>query len=112
MNPARALAWIKLAHTFVWTVFAGSILAIPPLALAGQLRAATLLALLVAGECLVLALNRMRCPLTDLAARHTEDRRDNFDIHLPLWLARHNKSVFGTLYLLGLLVLAWSALVS
>ena len=64
----------------------------------------------MAGECLVLVLNRMRCPLTDLAARHTEDRRDNFDIHLPLWLARHNKTVFGSLYLLGLLLLGWRVL--
>jgi hypothetical protein len=26
------------------------------------------------------------------------DRRDNFDIYLPLWLARHNKMIFGTLF--------------
>ncbi len=38
-------------------------------------------------EVAVLAFNGMRCPLTDLAARYTDDRRDNFDIYLPLWLA-------------------------
>ncbi len=41
---------------------------------------------------------------TDLAARYTEDRRGNFDIYLPVWLARQNKTIFGTLFLAGGLV--------
>jgi hypothetical protein len=28
-------------------------------------------------------------------------RRDNFDIYLPLWLARRNKAIFGALFVLG-----------
>jgi len=32
--------------------------------------------------------------------------RDNFDIYLPLWLARRNKVVFGALYAFGLLTVA------
>jgi hypothetical protein len=59
----------------------------------------------------VLLFNRMRCPLTGVAARYTDDRRDNFDIYLPEWLARHNKTIFGTLYVAGvLLTVALSAL--
>ena len=45
---------------------------------------------LVPIECAVLAVNRGQCPLTDLAGRYTEERTDNFDIYLPLWLARHS----------------------
>jgi hypothetical protein len=100
-----ALHAIKLLHTVVWAVFAGSIVAIPLLALAGAFRWASILALLVLLEVLVLLFNGMRCPLTAVAARHTDDRRDNFDIYLPEWLARWNKHVFGTLYVVGLLVL-------
>jgi hypothetical protein len=48
-----------------------------------------------------LAMNGGHCPLTDLASRNTTDRTDNFDIYLPLWLARRNKTIFGTLYALG-----------
>jgi hypothetical protein len=48
-----------------------------------------------------LAVNRMRCPLTDLAARHTDRREANLDIYLPLWLARHNQAVFGALWIAG-----------
>jgi hypothetical protein len=49
----------------------------------------------------VLVLNRWRCPLTSVAARYTADRRANFDIYLPEWLATHNKSIFGALYFVG-----------
>jgi hypothetical protein len=44
--------------------------------------------------------NHGRCPLTDVARRYTDERTDNFDIYLPLWLARYNKAIFGTLFLL------------
>jgi hypothetical protein len=43
--------------------------------------------------------------LTDLAARNTEERADNFDIYQPLWLARHNQAIFGTLFVAGELFL-------
>ena len=66
-----------------------------------QFRIAAILTGLLLVECAVLAMNRGRCPLTDLAGRYTEDRTDDFDIYLPLWLARHNKTIFGTLFAIG-----------
>jgi hypothetical protein len=38
-----------------------------------------------------------------VAGRYTSERADNFDIYLPLWVARHNKALFGGLYVLGIL---------
>ncbi len=58
-------------------------------------------------ECAVLAFHRGRCPLTDLAARFTDDRSDNFDIYLPVFIARHNKAIFGTLFVVGLVAEIW-----
>jgi hypothetical protein len=52
-------------------------------------------------ECAVLFFNRGKCPLTSIAARYTEDRADNFDIYLPVWLARYNKLVFGAIFICG-----------
>jgi hypothetical protein len=101
---ARALHAVKLIHTVVWAFFATSILAIPAAAWIGAWKAAGILIALVSVECLVLVANRMRCPLTDVAARYTADRADNFDIYLPLWLARYNKHIFGPLFVVGLLV--------
>jgi len=109
-HPERILRRIKLLHTVAWAVFAGSIVVIPFAALGSRWRLAFGLIALVALECVVLVVNRMRCPLTDVAARYTEDRRDNFDIYLPLWLARYNKQIFGPLYLGGVVVaiVLWS----
>jgi hypothetical protein len=97
------LIGIKLLHTAVWLVFAGCIVAIPFAGVWRQFRLAAVLTGLVLVECAVLAMNRGRCPLTDVASLYTEDRRDNFDIYLPLWLARRNKTIFGTLFVIGAL---------
>lgn len=94
---------IKLVHTAAWALFAGAIILIAVAAALGAWRAAVFLIGLVLVECLVLFANRMRCPLTGVAARYTEDRTPNFDIYLPEWVAQYNKHIFGTLYIVGIL---------
>jgi hypothetical protein len=110
MRSQAALRSIKVLHTVVWAVMAAAIVAIPVATYAGRLRWAGALSALVMVEVIVLTLNRMRCPLTGVAGRYTTDRRANFDIYLPLWLATWNKQVFGTLYAIGLVyaVVRWS----
>lgn len=102
-----ALVAIKLAHTVVWAALAGCIVVLPIMGLANRLDWAATLSVIVLVECSVIALNKGRCPLTNVAARYTEDRADNFDIYLPLWLARHNKAIFGALFLGGEIVVLW-----
>ena len=63
----RVLAGIKLLHTTIWFFFAGCIVAIPIAGAWLQFRWAAALSGLVLVECAVLAMNRGRCPLTDLA---------------------------------------------
>jgi hypothetical protein len=104
---ARKLMRIRLLHTVIWAIMAMAILALPWLAWSGQFRLAFWFTFLVLGECLVLALNGGRCPVTDRAARYTTERAANFDIYLPLWLARYNKQIFGFLFVAGELVLLW-----
>jgi hypothetical protein len=93
---------IKVAHTIVWAMLVAVILAIPLLAWQRRDTAAAVLTAIMLGEVLVLVVNRWRCPLTDLAARYTDDRRANFDIYLPLWLAANNKRIFGSIFAAGL----------
>lgn len=100
---APALKAVKLLHTVAWAFFAGCIVALPLASWRGLHAAAAWLAAIVAVEVAILALNAWSCPLTAVAARYTDDRRDNFDIYLPLWLARHNKRLFGGLYVVGIL---------
>jgi hypothetical protein len=109
-STASALRSIRVAHTAIWALFAGAIVAVPLAAWLEEWRIAVALIALVCIECLVLVANRMRCPLTDVAARYTADRRANFDIYLPEWLARFNKQIFGTLFIAGIVftVVRWS----
>lgn len=103
-SAASSLRLVKMAHTIVWAIFAACILAIAPLAWLGHAWQAGALILVVLVEVLVLMANDGHCPLTAIAARYTVDRRDNFDIYLPAWLARHNKLIFGSIYLCGVAV--------
>ena len=103
-SAATALRRVKLLHTAIWAFFAGCVVAIPVLALAGPLQGAVLSIAAVSVEVAILALNRWRCPLTAIAARYTDDRRANFDIYLPVWLARYNKEVFGSLFGAGVVL--------
>ena len=61
-------------------------------------------------EVVVLLVNGMRCPLTDIAAGYADERPVGFDIFLPPWLARNNKLIFGTLWVLAelFLVVRWA----
>lgn len=107
MNASTTLLAIKLAHTVAWAFFAACVVLLPVAVFRGRLDLAAVLIAIVAFEILVLALNRGACPLTSIAARYTADRRANFDIFLPLWLARYNKQVFGTVFLVGVIYTVW-----
>jgi hypothetical protein len=105
-EAARRLQLVKLVHTVVWAVFAGCVVAIPWLTWHRRFAAAVVLATIVLGEVVVLWYHRWSCPLTAIAARYTDDRRANFDIYLPEWLARHNQRIFGSVYVIGVAYLA------
>ncbi len=102
-SPQASLRAVKVLHTIAWAFFAGCILAIPVYAWRGELGTAVVLIAVVFVEVFIILANHWRCPLTEVAARYTDDRKDNFDIYLPLWLARYNKQIFGTLFVASLL---------
>lgn len=100
------LKLIKILHTLIWLVMA---LAAIYILYAGLTNTFDLLLLvsisLLIMETLVLLINRWTCPLTPLARKYTSDQKDNFDIYLPEWLAKHNKIIFGTISIFGLFLL-------
>jgi hypothetical protein len=100
-DPTAALVTVKVVHTVVWVFFVSCILAVPVSAGLHHFNASAAFAGLVLLECLVLAVNRCRCPLTDLAARFAPEDSPNFDIYLPKLVAQYNKQIFGTLFVLG-----------
>ena len=100
------LLLVKAVHTIVWAFFVACIAGVYVFAWRREFAPAFALAGVVAVEVFVLVANRMRCPLTAVAARYTDDRAENFDIWLPRWLARRNQAIFGTLYAGGV---AWAS---
>ena len=110
MSATKRLTAVKVLHTIIWAFFAACIVTIPVFAWAEMYGAVLWLTGIVLVEILVLALNGWACPLTGVAARYTEERHDNFDIYLPLRLARYNKQIFGSLFIVGQLfvLLRWS----
>ena len=111
VSDATKLRTVKLAHTLIWAFIAGLILALPWFGWTRRFGLSAFVTALVVGEGIVLAFNRGRCPLTDVAARYTTDRADNFDIYLPLPIARYNKQIFTAIFLLGevVVVTRWLA---
>jgi len=103
------IVFIKTLHTIVWATMVACIVAIYVFASTGRFGWALVMIAIVVGEVVVLLVNGMRCPLTPIAARFTDDRRPNFDIYLPQWLARRNKEIFGALFVGGLIyaAIAW-----
>ncbi len=103
MTTKEAIRTVKIAHTLIWAILASCVIAIPISAYISYFSVASSLIVVVSIETLVLALNGWRWPLTGIAARYTDDRAPNFDIYLPSWLARYNKTIFGTLFVAGML---------
>lgn len=44
------------------------------------------------------------CPLTILARKYSDSTKDNFDIYLPNWLAKHNKLIYTGIMIIILLI--------
>jgi hypothetical protein len=94
---------VKTLHTIAWAFFAGSTFYVLYAGITGTINRWVWIAIgAVLFEALILFVNKWTCPITPLAARYTEDRSDNFDIYLPEWLAKHNKTIFTILFVIGL----------
>ena len=108
MGNQNTLFWIKLLHTLIWVFFVGVIFYVLFSGITGKINTYTWVGIaLVILEGVVLLIFKMFCPLTILARKYSDSTKDNFDIFLPNWLAKNNKLIFTTLYLIGLaLVLA------
>ena len=111
MTNASKLFSVKLTHTAIWLFMVSVIVYVLYCGLADDVNVYTWIAAgLVIAEGLVLLVFGGRCPLTILARAYSDSNRDNFDIFLPNWLARYNKTVFTTVYVVGLIVVGYRLL--
>lgn len=95
MTNNTRLTLLKLLHTFIWIIFNIIIFYLLWAALNNQLDKLFWIGIaLVAAEGLTLLLFNKLCPLTIIARKYSESTKDNFDIYLPNWLARHTKLIY------------------
>jgi hypothetical protein len=47
------------------------------------------------------------CPVTIIARKYSDSTKDNFDIYLPNWLARHNKLIYTSIVIVAVVILIY-----
>ena len=105
MNQTKKLLAIKLTHTLIWLFFVVVIFYILYSGIFDKINTNTWISIgLIILEGIVLLIFKMFCPLTLLARKYSNSEKDNFDIFLPNWLAKNNKLVFTTIYVVGLVI--------
>lgn len=98
------LLFVKLIHTLVWLFFNVVIFYMLYAVVINKLDIWLWVGFgLVLLEGLTLIIFRWTCPLTVVARKYSDSTRDNFDIYLPNWLARHTKLIYTTLVVLILI---------
>lgn len=97
---SKQLVAIKLIHTVVWLILSGAIFYILYSGLFNRINMYTWIAVgMIVLEGAILLIFKWSCPLTVVARRYSDSTRNNFDIYLPEWLAKHNKTICTTLFL-------------
>jgi hypothetical protein len=102
------LITIKIIHTAVWIFFNMVIFYLAYAAVTDKINVMVWVGVgTVLAEGIVLLVFKNMCPLTVIARRYSDSSRDNFDIYLPNWLARNNKLIYGTIFVIILCLLIY-----
>jgi len=90
MRNETKLAVVKIIHTLVWIFFNTVIFYMLYAVLVGKLDVWLWTGYgLVALEGITLVIFKCSCPITNIARKYSISSKDNFDIFLPNWLAKH-----------------------
>jgi hypothetical protein len=93
------LTVIKIIHTLIWIFFNIVLGYMAYAVITNKIDKYVYIGIaLILLEGLVLLFFKMKCPLTIIARRHSDSTKDNFDIFLPDWLAKHNKLIYTTIF--------------
>lgn len=102
------LHFIKLIHTAIWVFFNLVIFYLYYAVITIHIDKWVWICIgLILLEGLVLLIFKGICPLTLVAGKYTEAKKDNFDIFLPEWLAKYNKLIYASLFIVALLILIY-----
>ncbi len=107
-SDEKRLFIIKPIHTAIWLVMVTAILYVCYAGIADKINGLVWFCVaLIVVEGIVLLICKWRCPLTIIARKYTDNQPVGFDIFIPAWLAKHNKTIFTTIFLAGTLLVLW-----
>jgi hypothetical protein len=102
------LTAIKILHTMIWVFYNVVIFYLLYAVLTNKINKWVWISIgLVLLEAIVLLVFKMKCPLTVVARKYTDSTDDNFDIYLPKWLAKYNKVIFTSIFIIATVVLVY-----
>ena len=95
------LTTIKIIHTVIWVFFNVVLFYMAYAVIVDKIDKFVWIGIgLILLEGIVLLSFKKMCPLTLMARKYSESTKDNFDIYLPNWLAKYNKLIYTTFFIL------------
>lgn len=97
---------IKTVHTIIWLFYNVVIFYLLYAVICNKIDIWVWICIgLVILEGLVLLIFKLFCPITIIARKYSDSTKANFDIYLPNWLAKYNKKIYTTLFIIALIIL-------
>ena len=108
MTAVAKLNIIKGIHTLIWLFFNAVIFYLYYAVITNRINKWVWMSIgLILLEGFVLLAFKNLCPVTLIARKYSGSTKDNFDIFLPNWLAKYNKLIYTTLFIIVLLILVY-----
>ena len=106
-DSSYSLVILKIIHTVIWIFFNVVLGYMAYAVIVNKIDKYVWIGIgLILLEGIVLLVFGKMCPLTVLARKYSDSTRDNFDIYLPNWLARHNKLIYTTFFVIICILIA------
>jgi hypothetical protein len=95
------LVTIKIIHTIIWLFFNVVLFYMAYAVIVNKIDKYVWIGIaLILGEGIVLVVFNKICPLTIIARKYSDSNKDNFDIYLPNWLAKYNKLIYTSFFII------------
>jgi len=101
MQNETKLILVKSIHTLIWLFFNIVLFYLGYAVIKNQIGAVVWLAIgCIVMEWIVLLIFKWQCPFTILARNYSDSKKENFDIYIPNWLAKYNKEIYITFFVI------------
>ena len=92
---------VKIIHTVIWLFFNVVLFYMAYAVIMNKINKFVWIGIgLILTEGIVLLIFNNICPLTIMARKYSDSAKDNFDIYLPNWLAKYNKLIYTTFFVM------------